>query len=727
MKKLLALLLAAVMVLSMAACGGNTAPAATSAPAATDAPAADGEAAAGTPTLPVTLTGDYDTDSTTIYNYVLGEYKAAYDAALAAEGASEAWAMMAAAEAKLLEAGVMLPIYTSGGNYSISRVAPYTVSPVLYGNDQDRYEYALVATEFIKAEDRAEMKAKYGELKGTGEYRAWLMDYMTEKGYTLQSTYGLGYTSDPQTWDFAQTSRSADAEAIVNTLDALYWCDGEGTQQPALALSHTVSDDGLVYTFTLRDDAVWTDSQGRVLGPVTADDFVAGLQHIMDAMGGTEFLIDGKIKGVHEYISGETTDMADVGVKALDDHTVEYTLAEPCRYFLTMLGYNPFYPLNRAYYESQGGTFGADYTYGTYGTSPNNIAYCGPYLVTSATASNSIVFKASDSYYNRDAMTVDTFAWYFNDGSDVLKAYNDAKEGTLAGAGLNTSCVEQAKAEGLFEPYAYTSATIATSYMSFWNVNRAAFANVSDETVLVSPKTDEQKLATQVAMMNNNFRLALSMSWDRATYNAQSVGEELKLVRLRNSYTPGNFVVLTEETTIDINGTATTFPAGTPYGAVMQAQMDADGVPLKVFDPDGDNGAGSSDGFDGWYNPDNAKAYLAKAVEELKAQGLEISAENPIYIDYPYASNAEVRTNQAQAVKKSIEDALGGAVIVNLVASVDYDGWYNCGYYTDYGYEANYDTYDLSGWGPDYGDPSTYLDTFLPDYAGYMIKCIGIF
>ena len=42
-------------------------------------------------------------------------------------------------------------------------------------------------------------------------------------------------------------------------------------------------------------------------------------------------------------------------------------------------------------------------------------------------------------------------------------------------------------------------------------------------------------------------------------------------------------------------------------------------------------------------------------------------------------------------------------------------------------YEANYDIYDLSGWGPDYGDPSTYLDTFLPDYAGYMIKCIGIF
>ena len=49
------------------------------------------------------------------------------------------------------------------------------------------------------------------------------------------------------------------------------------------------------------------------------------------------------------------------------------------------------------------------------------------------------------------------------------------------------------------------------------------------------------------------------------------------------------------------------------------------------------------------------------------------------------------------------------------------------GIYTDSGKEANYTIYDVSGWGPDYGDPATYLDTFLPDYAGYMIKCIGIY
>ena len=52
---------------------------------------------------------------------------------------------------------------------------------------------------------------------------------------------------------------------------------------------------------------------------------------------------------------------------------------------------------------------------------------------------------------------------------------------------------------------------------------------------------------------------------------------------------------------------------------------------------------------------------------------------------------------------------------------------YYAGYYVNYGYEQNYDVYDVSGWGPDFGDPCSYLDTMLPDYEGYMTKCFGIF
>ena len=179
---------------------------------------------------------------------------------------------------------------------------------------------------------------------------------------------------------------------------------------------------------------------------------------------------------------------------------------------------------------------------------------------------------------------------------------------------------------------------------------------------------------------------------------------------------------LLEDVTIDINGTPTTFAAGTAYGAVMQAQLDADGLPIKVWD----EATGSSDGFDGWYNPTAAKEYLDKAVEELAASNCDISAENPIYVDLPFNETDENYTNKANAFKQSVEASTEGRIIVNLVGGTS-DDWQDAGYNMDVGTQSNYDIYDLSGWGPDYGDPSTYLDTMLPDGAGYMAKCIGLY
>lgn len=718
MKKLLAMMLAVAMVLSMVAVGSVS-----SSKVAMMSDLGD---------VVDKLTEDYDENSATLYDYVLGDFYAAYDEAKSIDNASEAWAKMAIAEAKLLETGVMVPTTTKGGNYAISRVAPGTVTPVLYGNDQNRYQNYLVTTDFIKAEDRAEMKEHYNEVKGTGTYLEWAKNFLTEKGYTLTDVYGYpSYTSDPKTWDYFATSRAADSEAILNGIEMLLEYDVEGVQQPALATGYTVSDDGLTYTFTIREGCVWVDSQGRKVADVKADDFVAGFQHMLDAQGGLEFLVDGVVKNAGAYINGDITDFSEVGVKAVDDYTLVYELEAPCRYFVTMLGYNPFAPMSREYYTSQGGKFGAEYdpsaeTY-TYGTTPNNIAYVGPYVVTNFTSENTIVFQANESYWNADNINVHTINWVYNDQTDVTKAYTDCKNGVVSGVGLTTNTVELAKQDGLFDDYAYVSSTNATSYMAFLNIYRESYANTNDESTVVSAKTDDQKDAASVALLSQNFRLALATAWDRASYNAQRVGEELKLNNLRNSYTPGNFVTLTEDVTVDINGEATTFPAGTNYGVIMQAQIDADGYPMKVYDPAADDGAGSSDTFDGWYNPEAAKKFLDAAVAELADLGYEVTAEDPIVIDYPYPSNNEPFANSAMAMKKSVEESLGGLVVINLVSCVSNDEWYYAGYYTDFGYEANYDVYDLSGWGPDYGDPTTYLDTFLPDYAGYMIKCIGIY
>ena len=648
------------------------------------------------------------------------------------------YALMAVAEAKLLESGVMLPLTTNGGNYAISRVAPYTANSTLWGNDSYRYHSVIVATDPITAEDRAHLKAKYGEIKGTGTYLGYVEEYLEGKGYTLKHTYDLGYSSDPSVWDASATSKAVDSEAIVNTYDGLYEYDVEGIQKPALATGHTISEDGCTYTFTIRTDAKWVDSQGVELGNVTPDDFVAGLQHVMDADGGLNYLLEGVVKNASEYLAGEC-DFEDVGVKA-EGNTVVYTLEQATPHFLTMLAYNIFAPLNRDYYESKGGKFGNEFdkeaaTY-TYGKDKDNIAYCGPYLVTNATEKNKIVFQKNEKYWNAENVNIDTITWWYNDGKDMLKAYNDMKAGSIDGAGLNTEALAKAKeagekygddTENIFTKYAYVTSTDATSYMAFNNINRQSYANFNDATAVVSGKTAEQKLAAKIAMTNVHFRRAISFAVDRVAYNAQSVGAELAPLSLRNTYTPGNFVYLTNATTIKINGVDTTFPAGTAYGEIMQAQLDADGVKIKAWDPTADDGVGSTDGFDGWYNPANAAAELAIAIEELAALGVNISAENPIHIDLPCATFSSGWNNRAHTYKQSLEAALGGKVILDLPACTDADQFYGCGYDTETGDQANYDIYNLSGWGPDYGDPQTYLDTFLPDGAGYMAKCIGLF
>ena len=155
----------------------------------------------------------------------------------------------------------------------------------------------------------------------------------------------------------------------------------------------------------------------------------------------------------------------------------------------------------------------------------------------------------------------------------------------------------------------------------------------------------------------------------------------------------------------------------------MQAQIDADGVKIKVWDAENQ----TSDGFAGWHNPANAYEELQMAIEELKEFDIEISKDNPIVMDLPYYSGVDIYTNRAQTLKQSVEEALQGCVVVNLVPCADAQEWYYAGYYTESGKDANYTLYDVSGWGPDYGDPATYLDTMLGDGAGYMAKCLGLF
>ncbi|MGN0978530.1 MAG: ABC transporter substrate-binding protein, partial [Faecousia sp.] len=609
-----------------------------------------------------------------------------------------------------------------------------------WGLDEYKWYTYLVTEELITAADRETLIGLWSEAADADAWFESAKTFLADNGYTLSDTYDYANGYELETWDVIATSYTSDSYFISCTYSPLLEYDVKNVQKPALAESYEVSDDGLTYTFHIRQGVNWVDQQGRVIGEVTADDWVASMQHVVDnndALGYLMTTTDGcGIKNYDAYLNGEITDFSQVGVQAVDDYTLVYTLEKPFPAFITMMGYGCFAPLNRSFYKSQGGTFSAEgdvYTSGNYGTSPSTIAYCGPFLVTNYTERNVTSYKANPEYWNADALNIHAINIYFNDGTDTLRAYNDCKSGLTDAVAFNSSALVLAKeekpegaSETYFDLYHYTTVNDATTYCGWVNLNRGTWTNYNDTSIGISPQSEEDHVRTRSALNNQNFRLAMAMAFDRGAYNATIVGEELKYAALKNAYVTGTFQSLTNDLTVDINGESVTFPAGTYYGEIMQAQLDADGVPIQVWDPTADGGVGSGDGFDGWYNADNAVAYLEKAIEELAQIGVEVSVENPIYIDAPYGAFSESSTNRMQAYKQSIENTLGKRVIVNLVAFESSQDFTYAYYRTTAGNEANYDiTPGTSGWGPDYGDAQTFLDTIQP--YGYMTKNIGLY
>ena len=701
MKKLLALLLALVMVVGLVACGGNN-----NTNTTTTEPDTTGE-----------VGGDASyvrADDEEVYAAALADFLSVYKAAKECENISERFAMMAKAEAYLLDSAVMVPNSTQNGAYTISRVAPRTVPYVQWGNDDDRLKGLVISDEFLTPAEREELLDMWAKAcNGEAEYDP--AAYLTGKGHTIQKTYTTTFQTAPVTLDWLNTSSQSDTEILVNTVDGLIEYNNLNQMVPALAESWDISPDGLTYTFHIRKGVYWCSSDGQKYAELTANDFVAGFQHMMDAQAGLEWLVDGLIVGVSEYMN-EGGSFADVGYKATDDYTLVVTLTAPTSYFMTMLSYSLFQPICKSFYEAHGGVYGIDelaeatatdtYTYGK-NTDVSSQVYCGAFLLTKLNESSEITLVKNANYYKADEVTLDSITWIYDNGEDLVGLYNSTVDGTYAGISVsNATTGELAKADGNFDKYAYVSDTTSTTYFGGLNLNRGTFA--LEAGTVASNQTEQQKIDTHTAMQNKNFRKALGFAWDRGTQNAIARGEDLKYTNLRNMYTHPEFVSLTEDVTID----GKTFVAGTFYGEMVQYFCDQLGVNITV-----------ADGVDGWFNADNAKAALAKAKEELGD-----SVTYPIQIDVVYYSASDLNTAQAAAYKTSLETVLGSEnVVVNLVESTTADDFYASGYRASNGEAGNYDMSYGSGWGPDYGDPSSYLDTFLPDGAGYMTKVIGLF
>ena len=656
-------------------------------------------------------------DDEDIYYSIYGKFCDLTEKARNASSNEERFCFEAQAEAELLDTATMIPNTTKGGAYTISRIAPRTSPFVQWGNDQDRWHSYVISDEFITPAEREELIALWSKAVAEGgTYDA--AAYLTSKGHKIQTDFTYSFATAPVTLDWLNTSSQSDTEITVQCVEGLVEYGLNLQLEPKLAESWEISDDGKTYTFHIRQDAKWYTAEGAEYAPVTARDFVCGFQHMLDCKAGLEGLVGAggaEIHGVADYLGGGSFD--EVGYKAADDYTLVVTLDKPVPFFMTMLTYSIFLPICESFYEAQGGVYGVEeyanrdtntYKFGL-NTDVSSQVYCGPFLLQKLQPSSEILVVKNPNYHDADKVTLNSIKWIYDNGENPDAFYNDTVNGVYAGCTLGkaSGLLDKAKADGNYDKYAYISDTESTSYFGGLNVNRGTFALESGNCA--SPKSEQEKADTVTALNNKMFRKAMMHAFDKKTQNAVSRGDELAETNLRNMYTHPEFVKLDSDYT-DENGH--TFPAGTMYGEMVQYYCDQIGCKVNV-----------KDGLDGWFNPTLANEYLATAKEQLGD-----TVTWPIQIDVVYYSASDTQVAQANCYKSSIEDTLGkDNVVVNLIEATTPEDYYACGYRAANGEAGNFDMFYGSGWGPDYGDPCTYLNTF--DYAvdGYMLKVEGLF
>ena len=511
-------------------------------------------------------------------------------------------------------------------------------------------------------------KSKVFLLAAVGLLSVGVLTACSSSSKTSGKTYNYVYGGDPATLDYVSTNKKNMTTAVSNGVDGLFENDQYGNLKPSVAEDWSVSQDGLTYTYKIRKGIKWYTSDGEEYANVTAKDFVTGLKHAADTNSEAIYLLQNSVKGLNDYLSGANKDFSNVGIKAVDDYTLQYTLSQPEPYWNSKLTYSVTWPVNGEFLKSKGKDFGKS-------TDPTSILYNGPYLLKALTTKSSIEFTKNENYWDKDHVYFDNIKLTYDDGSDQESLERNFTDGVYNLARLfptssNYSKVEKQYKDNIF----YTQPGSAVEGVGI-NIDRQTYGHTSKEN-------DQQKTSTKTALLNKDFRQSLGFAIDRTNYAAQLNGKEGGSTAVRNIFVKPDFVQAD----------------GKDFGTMVMDQLPSYG--------DEWSGVNLADSQDGLYNPEKAKAEFAKAKEALQAEGVQF----PIHLDVPVNQSSKITVNQVQSIKQSVESALGKDNVVLDIHQLSADDFNNITYSAS---NAAAEDWDLSvgvAWDPDYLDPSTYLD-----------------
>jgi len=502
-----------------------------------------------------------------------------------------------------------------------------------------------------------------------------------DKEADAPTTFSYVYAVDPASLDYSIATRTSTTDVIGNVVDGLMENDQYGNVIPSLAEDWSVSKDGLTYTYKLRKGVKWYTSEGEEYAEVTAHDFVTGLKHVADGKSDGVSLIQNSIKGLDAYMTGETNDFSTVGVKALDDYTVEYTLNKPESFWNSKVTTATMLPVNEEFLKASGKDYGA--------VTPAGILYNGPYILKTLTSKSLIEYEKNPNYWDKEKVKIEKVKLTYYDGSDQESLIRSFSSGAYTTARLFPSSSNFASTLEQYGDKITYSPQDSSSYYFTFNVNRQSY-NKTAKT------SEEQKTSTKEAMLNKDFRQAINFAFNRHSYAAQLNGEDGADKIIRNSLVPDNFVQA----------------GGKNFAQIAQAELVNYGDQWK--------GVELVDGKDSIYNPDKAKAAFEKAKKDLESKGVTF----PIHLDVPVEQTDTIAVQQSNSFKQSVEAALGQENVVIDVQQMSTDDYDNSAYFAETAAQKDYDL-NISGWSADYQDPSTYLNIFNPE-TGDILDNIGL-
>ncbi|MFS9078042.1 peptide ABC transporter substrate-binding protein [Streptococcus infantis] len=494
-------------------------------------------------------------------------------------------------------------------------------------------------------------------------------------------TYSSTFGADPTTFNYLLDYSGDNTNVITNLVDGLLENDNYGNLVPALAEDWSVSKDGLTYTYKLRQDAKWFTADGEEYAPIKAQDFVTGVKYAADNKSQALDLIQNSIKGLDDYVTGTNSDFSNVGVKALDDYTVQYTLTRPEPFWNSKTTNSILFPVNEEFLTSKDKAFGE--------LKADSILYSGPYLLKEFTSKSSLEYMKNPHYYDQEKVTIERVKLAYVDGSDQDMTIRNFESGAYSSAGVYPNSSNFAKTKEKYKDNIVYSLQGATSWYYNFNVNRQSY-NFTAKT------SDEQKQATQAAVLNKNFRQAINFALDRTSYSAQSNGEEAAKNTLRNTLVPPTFVQVGDKT----------------FGETVASKLVNYGTQWTNMNLE--------DAQDAYFNKEKAQAQLAEAKKELEAQGVTF----PIHLDLPVDQVNKTLLPKLYSLKQSVESTLGAENVVIDVVLVSTEDYANATFQAPTPADHDYDL-NLDGWSADYQDPSTYLNPFNAE-DGFYLKILGL-